>query len=374
MTARIVFAGGGTGGHLFPAVAIAERLIEKGSVDFIFVGTKNKIEARVVPQLGYKFRAIWIGGFSRRFRVSNFLLPLKVLVSVSQSMKLLFGFKPQVVVGTGGYVSGPVCAAAVITRTPIVLQEHNSYPGVMTRMFAPFAREVHIAFDSSKKYFRGKGNLRLTGSPVRKMQKVKRDDAMKFFGLPMGRKTIFITGGSLGAMRLNSAVLQVADELVKRDCQLIWQTGTVDCERIKNSFRDRSGETRNIRIEEFVDRMELAYSAADIVICRGGATTVAELIYFDLPAVIVPYPYAAANHQVENARALVEAGAAVMVQESEMEERFKVELLGLLDAPEKLNTMRENMRGLQHHDAAGVIAESILRIAAAKDAGRETDA
>jgi UDP-N-acetylglucosamine--N-acetylmuramyl-(pentapeptide) pyrophosphoryl-undecaprenol N-acetylglucosamine transferase len=157
---RVVFAGGGTGGHIFPAVAIAESLIEQnssmyhtGGVDVMFVGTKNKIEARVVPQLGYKFRTIWIGGFSRKFKLSNFLLPIKIIVSVFQSLKLLLTYKPNVVVGTGGYVSGPVCAAAVITRTPIVLQEHNSYPGAMTRMFAPFAREIHIAFETSKNYF-----------------------------------------------------------------------------------------------------------------------------------------------------------------------------------------------------------------------------
>lgn len=364
---RVVFAGGGTGGHLFPAVAIAERLMERKNVDLVFVGTKNKIEARVVPQLGYKFRAIWIGGFSRKFKLSNFLLPLKILVSIFQSLKLLLRFKPQVVVGTGGYVSGPVCAAAVMTRTPLVLQEHNSYPGAMTRMFAPFAREIHIAFDSSRKYFskipfsgRIQHNLYLTGSPIRRMPKIERDEALISFGLSPERRTLLVTGGSLGAVRLNSAVSEAVDDLVSRNFQLIWQTGSVDFERIKEKCRKNPDR---IRVEKFLEKMEFAYSAADIVVCRGGATTVAELIYFDLPALIVPYPYAAANHQAENARSLVESGAAVMVLESEMKEKFRSELANLLDKPEQVAGMRERMRALQHPDSARVIADSVLKIA-----------
>ncbi len=364
---RVVLAGGGTGGHVFPAVAIAERLMAHDDVDVLFVGTKNKIEARIVPQLGYKFNPIWIGGFSRKFRLSNFLLPLKIVVSVMQSLKLLLTYKPNVVVGTGGYVSGPVCAAAVMTRTPIVLQEHNSYPGAMTRLFAPFAREIHIAFESSKKYFfkhgsseRASRSLKLTGSPVRKMPRVKREEALSFFGLSAERKTLLVTGGSLGAVKLNSAVAKVVDELISRKYQLIWQTGSVDYERIAAGHEDRSD---SIRIEKFIERMDYAYAAADVAVCRGGATTVAELIYFNLPALIIPYPYAAANHQVENARALVESGAALMVLESEADRKFSSELLNLIDNPARLDAMRDKIKGLSHEDAAGVIAESVLRIA-----------
>jgi len=362
-TIRVVFAGGGTGGHLFPAIAIAERLVERKNVDLMFVGTKNKIEARVVPQLGYKLRTIWIGGFSRNFRVSNFLLPLKIFVSIFQSLRLLLRFKPQVVVGTGGYVSGPVCAAAVMTRTPIVLQEHNSYPGVMTRMFAPFAREIHIAFESSRKYFRKRSNLYISGSPVRKMRKVKREDALSFFGLNAGRKTLLVTGGSLGAMSLNGAVLEMVEDIMSRSYQLIWQTGSVDYERVLESCKTKFDKLQNIEIRKFIERMELAYSAADIAVSRAGATTVAELVYFSLPALIVPYPYAAANHQVENALALVDSGAAIMVLESEMKGKFKRELLKLLDNPDEIASMREKMKILQHHDAAAAIADSVLKIA-----------
>ncbi len=265
------------------------------------------------------------------------------------------------VVGTGGYVSGPVCAAAVITRTPIVLQEHNSYPGAMTRMFAPFAREIHVAFESSKKYFHVRRRLFLTGSPVRRMPIVKREEALNFFGLSTERKTLLVTGGRLGAVRLNSAVSKVVDELISRKYQLIWQTGSIDFERINETHKSNPDR---IRVEKFIERMNYAYAAADIAVCRGGATTVAELIYFNLPAVIIPYPYAAANHQVENARALVESGAAVMVLESEPGEKFRRELLGLVGDPARMESMREKLKSLSHEDAAEAIAKSVLRIAA----------
>ncbi len=367
---RVVFAGGGTGGHVFPAIAIAERLAAAGEVDMIFVGTKSKIEARVVPELGYKFRSIWIGGFSRRLKPSNFLLPAKIMVSIFQSLRLLLAFKPQVVVGTGGYVSGPVCAAAVFTRTPILLQEHNSYPGAMTRMFAPFAREVHIAFESSRKYFVRKTpfghppNLFVTGSPLRKMTKVSRNDGIRFFGLEDSKKTIFVTGGSLGAVRVNDAVSNVVDDLTKHDCQLIWQTGSLDFAKVSEIGDRYPGK---IRVLEFIEQIDYAYSAADVAVCRGGATTVAEIVYFSLPALIVPYPYAPANHQVENARALVEAGGAIMVQESEPIEKFKGELLGLIEDSSRVSVMRDRLKSLQHRDAAEVIAASVLKLAGAHE-------
>jgi len=236
---------------------------------------------------------------------------------------------------------------------------------VMTRMFAPFAREIHIAFDTSKKYFRGSPNLLLTGSPIRRMEKAKREEALKFFGLSIERRALLVTGGSLGAMKLNSSILEIADELINHGYQLIWQTGSFDYERVMESCQKGTRESQNIKIEKFIERMDLAYSAADIAVCRAGATTVAELIYFNLPALIVPYPFAAANHQVENAKALVDSGAAIMVVESEMKDRFRNELFGLIEYPDRIEKMRDKMKSLQHPDAAGVIAESILKIARA---------
>ena len=266
---------------------------------------------------------------------------------------------------------GPVCAAAVLAGKPIILQEHNSYPGVMTRMFAPFAREVHLAFESSKKYFRKQTNLHLTGSPIRRMEKVNREEALRFFGLNPNLNTLLVTGGSLGAVKLNSAVLEAVDDLADRNYQLIWQTGSSDFERIKSLSSKNSDR---IWVGKFIEKMGLAYSAADFVVCRAGATTVAELIYFGLPSLLVPYPYAAANHQVENARALVETGAAAMVVESETEERFRQTLLSFADSPDRLTTMREKTKMLHHGDAAGVVADSIEKISSEEIARRNSNA
>ncbi|MGC8596175.1 MAG: undecaprenyldiphospho-muramoylpentapeptide beta-N-acetylglucosaminyltransferase [Candidatus Kryptoniota bacterium] len=359
MTVRVLFAGGGTGGHLFPAIAIAERLRDFSDVEIWFVGTKGKIESRVVPQLGYTFKSIWIGGLVRGMKLSNLLIPIKVIVSILQSLKLVMTFRPHAVVGTGGYVAGPVCAAAVMTRTPIILQEHNSYPGIVTRIFAPFAREVHIAFEASRKYFRNQKNLFLTGSPVRKLSRFSREESLSYFGLSTERKTLFVTGGSAGAVGLNSAVLKVVDELIEKNYQLIWQTGSIDFDRVRSS---QEKHLDFVSVNKFIDKIEYAYSAADVVVCRAGATTIAELIQFELPALIVPYPYAAANHQVENAKALTECNAAVMVEENQIEEKFRTELINLISNPEKLIEMRENLKKLQKGDPALTIAKSVIKI------------
>lgn len=202
-------------------------------------------------------------------------------------------------------------------------------------------------------------NLRLTGSPVRRMPKLSREEGLSYFGLSASRRTLLVTGGSLGAVRLNSAVLQVVDDLTGRNYQLIWQTGASDFERVSEC---RNIHPDSIRVEKFVEKMEYAYAAADIAVCRGGATTVAELVYFNLPSLIVPYPYAAANHQVENARALVDSGAAVMVEESQIADIFRATLLDLIDHPEKLERMRDRIKNLSHRDAAETIAKSIMAI------------
>lgn len=360
MTVRVMFAGGGTGGHLFPAIAIAERLSDFPDVEMCFVGRKGKIESRVVPELGYKFKSIWIDGLVRGMKLSNFLLPFKVFISFLQSIWLVTRFRPHVIVGTGGYVAGPVCAAALITRTPFILQEHNSYPGVVTRMFAPFAREVHIAFEVSRKYFRNQNNLHLTGSPVRRLPKLQREEALGYFGLIKERKTLFVTGGSAGAVKINSAVLEVVNELIEKNYQLIWQTGLVDFDRIRLS---QESNTNFVKVNRFIDQIAYAYSAADLVVCRAGATTIAELIQFELPSIIIPYPYAAANHQVENAKVLALNGAAVMIEENQIKDKFRIELMNLVSSPDKLNEMRSNLRKMKKGDAALSIARSLIKIA-----------
>jgi len=357
---RVLFAGGGTGGHLFPALAIADEVrTYVPDAEILFVGTKDKIEARVVPEKGYRLETIWISGFRRNFALGNLVFPLKVMVSVMQAFSIIRKFQPHVVVGTGGYVSGPVLYAASRKNIPTLIQEQNSYPGATTRMLAKRATEVHITFESSRKYFDRKDNLFLSGNPTRAgLENVYRSAAVRYFGFTDdGRKTVLVFGGSLGAHSINRAVEQSFDQIVKHNLRLIWQTGTADLERMK-PLRERVSHD-SVWIDSFIDRMDFAYAASDMVVCRAGATTIAELARLGKAAILVPYPFAAANHQAENARAMAEAGAAVIVNDADIEKQLASVLSSALDE-NNLGRMREASKNLGWPNAAKTIAERIV--------------
>jgi UDP-N-acetylglucosamine--N-acetylmuramyl-(pentapeptide) pyrophosphoryl-undecaprenol N-acetylglucosamine transferase len=359
-----MFAGGGTGGHLFPAIAIADevRAMEPGA-DILFVGTKGRIEARVVPARGYAFRTIWISGFRRGLRLSNLLFPAKVAVAMMQSLSLVRQFRPDVVVGTGGYVAGPVLRAAVLRGVPTLIQEQNSYPGVTTRMLASKVNEVHVAFGQSVQYFSRKDNLRVTGNPTRGgLESAGRDEALQYFGFSPAdaRKTILAFGGSLGAHSMNVALGELLGDLMGRKIRLIWQTGAED---YPEAARRRSAyPAGEIWTGAFIDRMDYAYAASDLVMCRAGATTIAELTRLGKPAVLVPYPHAAAHHQEENAKALEAEGAAVCVGDGALAVDLLPALLGALDE-ETLSKMRERSRALGRPGAARAVAERVIALA-----------
>ncbi len=313
----ILFAAGGTGGHLFPAIAIAEEIQRiRPDLRIDFVGTKDKIEARVVPEKGFAFHTIWISGFHRRLTADNLLFPVKVIVSLFQSFFLIRKLGPSVVVGTGGYVCGPILSVASLLKIPTVVHESNSYPGVTTRMVASRVSKVLLTFEATKKWLPklDAKNLDLVGNPTRDaLGKISRNNGAEYFGLKAKNKTLLVFGGSLGAASINSAMEKICGELVKAGIQMIWQTG------VKNFERYELRRSPNIWIGKFIDRMEYAYAAADVVLCRSGATTLAELARLGKPAILVPYPHAAANHQELNAQTLVEAGAAVMVKDSDLD-------------------------------------------------------
>ena len=233
---RFLFAGGGTGGHLFPAVAVAEKIKSiLPEADILFVGTKSKIEGRVVPKLGFKFKPIWIKGFSRKFTLENILFPLKLIVSIVQSIFINMKFKPQVAIGSGGYVSGPAIYGSSIMGAKIILLEQNSYPGVTTRLLEKKSKEIHISFEDSKKYFKDKEKLFLTGNPVREsLTKINKEQALKEFGFSSSKKTLFILGGSLGAYTLNEAAAASIKKIEENGLQVIWQTGKNYFEKYKN--------------------------------------------------------------------------------------------------------------------------------------------
>lgn len=362
---NILFAGGGTGGHLFPGIAIADeiRKIQPDAV-ITFAGTRDKIEARVVPQRGYKFAVITISGFRRKLTPGNVLFPFKVMIALAQSFSLIRRLKPHVVVGTGGYVCGPVVYAASLLGIPTLIQEQNSYPGVTTRLLASRATQVHLTFESSKRYLRRTDNVSITGNPTRAtLGTITRFEGAEFFQLDPQRRTLLVFGGSLGARSINDAVLQMLPRMAAAGIQLIWQTGEDD-ERIRSFLKEYSGAGW-LRVFKFIERMEFAYAACDLALCRAGATTIAEIARAGVPSVLVPYPYAAADHQTGNARAMVEEGASMMIADGELTTRLQNTVMELLQAPEILKQMGEKAGALSKPKAAAMLARAVIDLAKA---------
>jgi UDP-N-acetylglucosamine--N-acetylmuramyl-(pentapeptide) pyrophosphoryl-undecaprenol N-acetylglucosamine transferase len=354
---RILFAGGGTGGHLFPAIAVAEEIRSmKPDTEILFVGTKSKIEGTVVPKMGFIFKSIWIKGFSRKFTLENLLFPIKLFVSVIQSIIINMKFNPEVAVGSGGYVSGPAIFGASIMGAKIVLIEQNSYPGITTKLLEKYADEIHISFEDSKKYLHKKNRIQLTGNPVRKnLGSVNKETAVKSFSLNTGLKTMLILGGSLGAESINKAIAQIINELEKNGMQVIWQSG----KKYFNEYKKYSSQS--VKVFDFIDDMNLAYSACDLLIARAGATTIAELLVLGIPAILVPSPNVAENHQYHNAKSLSESNAAVLVKDDELEIKLKSLILELINSEKKLEELKINAIRLSKPDAAKIIAENVIK-------------
>lgn len=358
---RFLFAGGGTGGHLFPAVAVAEQIKElKPEADILFIGTKDKIDGRVVPKLGYKFKSIWIKGFSRKINIENLLFPVKLFVSMVQSLIINISFKPQVAIGSGGYVAGPAIWAANVLGAKIILLEQNSYPGVTTRLLEKYADEVHLSFQESKKYLRKEKIHHLTGNPVRKnLGRMDKAKALKNFGLSDEKKTLLVLGGSLGAKTINDAVSDSIDTFKKNGIQVIWQTGKNYFEQFKMINSD------SIKIYDFIEDMNAAYSACDLLLARAGATTIAELLNLGIPAILVPSPNVAENHQYHNAKALSENFAAILIEDIKLKNEITKKVLELINSETMLSEIRTNALKMSKPDAAKVIAQNAINFAEA---------
>jgi len=359
---KYLFAGGGTGGHLFPALAIADEIKKlQPDADILFVGTKNKIEARVVPQKGYKFRTIWISGFQRSLRIQNLLFPIKVVVAVLQSLNILRKFMPDVVIGTGGYVSGPVLYVASILGIKTVIHESNSYPGVVTRLLSKRVTKVFLTFEETKKWLKTMNNAEITGNPTRDvLEKVKRKESLEFFGLEENKKTLLVFGGSLGSASINNSVIKIIEKLITKNIQLIWQTGATDYERIeKELMRIKVITSTGVLITKFIEHMEFAYASADVIISRAGATTIAELTRLGKAAILVPYPHAAADHQTLNAKTLVNAGAAIMLADNELNDKLEYTALHLIDNDAARRIICERSKNLGHPQATYNITQKL---------------
>jgi UDP-N-acetylglucosamine--N-acetylmuramyl-(pentapeptide) pyrophosphoryl-undecaprenol N-acetylglucosamine transferase len=360
---RIIISGGGTGGHIFPAVAIANALKKMDpAIEILFVGANGRMEMDKVPQAGYKIIGLDIQGIQRKAVWKNLLFPIKLLASLNKAAGIIKDFKPDAAVGVGGYASGPLLYAAALKGVPTLIQEQNSYAGITNKWLSKKAKKICVAFDEMDKFFPA-GKIVKTGNPVRKQSVEtagKLEEALKEFNLSPNKKTILITGGSLGARTLNQSVLAGLDKLIAADVQLIWQTGKV----YYNGIIERLGENYhpNVRILEFLNRMDLAYAAADIIISRAGAGTIAELCIIGKPVILVPSPNVAEDHQTKNALALVQTDAAVFVADKDAQEQLIPKALELLKNKEQQATLSNNISKLALPNADEVIAQHVIDI------------
>ncbi len=356
-TYRFLFAGGGTGGHLFPAVAVAEKIRDLiPDADIMFIGTKSKIEGTVVPKLGFKFKPIWIKGFSRKLNFDNFLFPVKLLVSIFQSIFININYRPLVAIGSGGYVSGPAIFGSNLVGAKIILLEQNCRPGVTTRLLEKYADEIYISFEDSKKYFKDKKKLFLTGNPVREnLNLINKREALREFNLTDENKTLLVLGGSLGAASINEAVASSIDKLVDNKIQVIWQTGKNYYEKYKSFTREK------VLVKPFIEEMNSAFSACDLLISRAGATTIAEITALSISAVLVPSPNVAENHQYYNAKSLADKNAAVLVEDKNLKNELTGLVANLIFNEKRLNEIKINAGSLSKKNATLVIANNIIK-------------
>ncbi|MBN1352997.1 undecaprenyldiphospho-muramoylpentapeptide beta-N-acetylglucosaminyltransferase [candidate division KSB1 bacterium] len=360
---RIIVAGGGTGGHLYPGLALVEELKRRGNLaDIIFAGTKRGIESRIIPKEGYRLKYIWIRGFQRSLNPANLIFPLRVIVSLLQAYRLVRHYKPDAVIGTGGYVSGPVLYVAAKLKIPTLIQEQNSYPGVTTRLLAQHASIVHLSFEESKKYFKETKNLVVTGNPIRAGFLITgKNSAYDKFHLTSRKKTLFVFGGSQGAHAINLAVLDILEPLMRDPgIQLLWGTGYNDYQTVKKQckmYRERAS------VLPYIDNMPAAYAITDAAICRSGAMTMTELSLAGVPAIFIPLPHAAAGHQEFNARVLVDRGAAEMIREQDLKpEIFLDKIINLLKDDSRREKMTERMKEWANPAAAEEIIDSLLKL------------
>lgn len=361
---RIIISGGGTGGHVYPAIAIANALKEKGVKDILFVGAKGKLEMEKVPKAGYEIEGLDIRGFHRTRKWRNILFPFKLVGSLMKAKKIFDKFGPDVVVGVGGYASGPILKIAQLKGIPTVLQEQNSYPGVTNKLLAKKAKRICVAYEGMDKYF-NKDKIIMTGNPVRKdLVDIDhlRAEGYRHFGLDPDKKTIAIFGGSLGARSVNAAIAHQADLLksVSKEVQILWQVGKIYLDEYSKSVLVSE---KHVHIFSFVDRMDLAYVISDVLICRAGALTISELLLVEKPAVLVPSPNVAEDHQTMNAKALVNGGAAIMIKDSKAKEELLPAALDLLHDTALHTSLKKNMQRLAKPQARDLIAEQIIKIA-----------
>ena len=361
---RVLFAAGGTGGHVYPALAIADALRAlRPDAEVTFAGTAGRLEAEAVPKAGYRFLPVTAVALPRRLSKDLLRVPLLLGQGLWEARGVVRRARPHVAVGTGGYVTGPVLTAARLAGVPVVLQEQNAFAGVTNRLLGRFAAEIHVAFEEAVAAF-PTGKTVLSGNPVRAaLTEASRAEGRAFFGVPEGVPLLVVTGGSLGAQRLNEAVLAQVPEMLGTDGHAVWITGPRYLARTQLGLSSLGDVAERVRLVSYCDRMALAYAAADLFLCRAGAITLAELALTGTPAVLVPSPNVAEDHQTHNARAMERPGAAVLLPEADLDTRLAATVHGLLHDPARLARMADAARTLARPDAAESIARRVVEIA-----------
>ncbi len=360
---KFIVSGGGTGGHIYPAISIANALKEKyPDCNILFVGAEGKMEMEKVPAAGYEIIGLPIRGLQRNLSFENLKFMPRLLKSIRKAKKVIKSFHPDAVIGVGGYASGPLLHVAGKMGIPTLIQEQNSYAGITNKLLAKKAKKICVAYEGMERFFPA-DKIILTGNPVRNdlLDIVsKRTDAIAFFGLNPNRKTILIVGGSLGARTINESVLNALNAISQADVQVIWQTGKYYHQKIKTELK--GWDLPYVKVYDFLSRMDLAYAAADLVISRAGAGTISELCLIEKPCLLVPSPNVSEDHQTKNAMALVNKDAAVMVRDAEAIREMIPAALNLLEDTEKCKKLAKNSKALAKPNAAMDIADEIAVI------------
>ncbi len=358
---KVIISGGGTGGHIFPAVSIAEELKRRNpSVDILFVGAENRMEMEKIPVLGYSIIGLPIQGFYRKITLKNIKTLVNVLRSVRMAKKIIRDFNPNIVIGVGGYASGPVLFAAQKMEVPTLIQEQNSYAGITNKILAKRVKKVCVAYDGMERFFRAE-TIVFTGNPIRpQIQNIQctKQQAFEHFALDAHKKTILLVGGSLGARTLNECVLSAMERIQNAGIQIIWQTGKLFYETAREHVRAFDA----VHVHEFIKDMDVAYTAADIIISRAGAGTISELCVVGKPTILVPSPNVSEDHQTKNAQALVVKNAAVMISDADAPALLFERAFELLNNEQELSHLARNCKDLAIPNAAELIGNEIQKL------------
>lgn len=357
-----MISGGGTGGHIYPAISIAQALKDMlQHVEILFVGAKGKMEMKKVPEAGFEIEGLWISGIQRKITTDNLMFPVKLFSSIRQSAKLIKKFKPDVVVGVGGYASGPLLYVAGKKGIPTLIQEQNSYAGLTNKWLAKSAKTICVAHEGMEKYF-PTNKLVVTGNPVRKtilLNPNRKHEAYKHFELEEGKPTLLVIGGSLGARTLNESVLGGLEKLRNEGIQLIWQCGGFYHKEMEGRAEGKGGR---VVLKDFIFQMDFAYACANVVISRAGALSIAELMLTGKPSILVPSPNVAEDHQTINARALVDHDAAEMVKDNEAMDKLIDEAIALLNDKKRQDKLSDNIHAMAHENASMDIANEVMKL------------